>query len=112
MATKHQLEQQLEETRADLEAEVERHNRCKDREADLSRKLRDATTEQAKAEEMSRQQAARARNLEADVARLQGQLEGMRYMIRLEKGIEPFDEPIVGKVARDFEQHFTREFPR
>lgn len=81
MPTKHQLEQQLEETRADLAAEIERNKRAREREADLTYKLRSATELRDNAEQRAKHQHDRVIYLEADVARLGGMLDGMREVL-------------------------------
>jgi septal ring factor EnvC (AmiA/AmiB activator) len=111
MPTKHQLEQQLEETRADLEAERERHLRTRDREATLSRELKQAREDLDRTRRMADASQIRAMDIEAEAARLRGHLEGMRYMIRLERGLEPHEDPLPPRFESntgDFTANFAR----
>lgn len=81
MPTKQTLEQQLEETRADLEALHVRHAAQIKRGDELEGQLRSAYRARESAETMARQHHDRVIYLEADVARLGGMLDGMREVL-------------------------------
>jgi chromosome segregation ATPase len=101
MPTKHQLEQQLEETRADLAFANERLNAQLLANDEMRRELRETGDQRDNLKRMADASQIRALNLEADVARLTGHIEGMRYMIRLEKGLKPHEDPLPSSEGRN-----------
>lgn len=81
MPTKHQLEQQLEETRADIAFANERLNAQLLANDEMRRELRETRDQRENLKRMADASQIRAMNLEADVARLGGMLDGMREVL-------------------------------